>query len=111
MQPDTVLDIRYSSVERAFWIEFGDGFRATLSWSSLHLEDHTPHLLPETVTFDRDDPQTVQLLDAQGDTFDIDAASLRGLVDEAFAHGLSKLYDKYKDRRRDENPTQRRKNS
>lgn len=81
LDPDVVIDVRYADAERNIWIEFADGLRRTLSWSALALDEVNPPLRPETVRLGRDDPESVEFLDTRGAVFDIDAASLRAMVD------------------------------
>lgn len=81
LDPDVVIDVRYADAERNLWIKFADGLRRTLSWKALALDQVNPPLRPETVRIGRDDPESVEFLDTRGGVFDIDAASLRAMVD------------------------------
>jgi hypothetical protein len=90
LDPDVVINIRYVDAERNLWIEFADGLRRTISWSALALDEVNPPLRPETVRVGRDDPESVEFLDTRGSVFDIDAASLRAMVDPAAARRQSR---------------------
>lgn len=66
------------------WIEFGDGLKSTFSWDDLGLGDVTPRLLPETATVG-DDPFSVDVLNEDGEVFEIDSNAVRVLVDAELA--------------------------
>lgn len=80
IKPWGIVAVTYSDADRTIWLVFGDGLRAPLLWAALGLDDRKPDLRPETIRVG-DDPETVEVSDAEGGTFEIDAASLRALVD------------------------------
>jgi DNA-binding XRE family transcriptional regulator len=81
LDPDVVIDVRWVEPERNIWIEFSDGLRRTIAWRALALDAVDPPLRPATVRVGRADPESVEFLDARGGVFDIDAASLRAMLD------------------------------
>lgn len=88
LDPHAVRDVRYSVEERSLWLEFGDGLEGSLRWDALPIGDRAAALRPETATV-ADGGASVQVLRADGDVFDIDASSLRALLDDTHARRLA----------------------
>jgi DNA-binding XRE family transcriptional regulator len=84
LDPEAVIAVRYSERDRTIWIEFADGLRRAVPWVSLNLMDISPALRPESIRLGRN-PDTIELLDAQDEVFDVDAAAIRALVDPKVA--------------------------
>ena len=88
MEPQSVIDARYSKDTESLWLEFGDGKTAILPWAALGLADLQPRLRPSTVV-PSDDRSSLQVLRSDGGVFDIDAAVLRASVDKRLADRIS----------------------
>jgi DNA-binding XRE family transcriptional regulator len=80
LDPGAVLNVRYSEPDRTVWIEFADGLQRAIPWSALNLASVRPALLPETIRLGQD-PETIEMLDASGGVFDLDAAAVRAMLD------------------------------
>jgi HTH-type transcriptional regulator / antitoxin HipB len=87
LDPEAIVDLRYSVEERALWLEFGDGVQGTLRWDDMPLGKASADLRPDTAAV-ADDGSCVQVLRRNGEVFDIDAASLRGILESAQARRL-----------------------
>jgi len=89
LAPDSVVSARYSSSEDRFWVEFGDGLNGTWTWGDLQLEFLKEHVLPESIS-PSSSRSSIELLQTNGDTYDVDAGVLRALFDNRFRNELSK---------------------
>ncbi len=78
--PEAVIEVRYSEAERLLWVEFADGFKRPIRWAALGLDEVRPTLRPETIRVGRH-PETLEVLDARGGTFEIDTAAVRSVAD------------------------------
>jgi DNA-binding XRE family transcriptional regulator len=87
LDPEAVIDVRFSDTDRTVWIEFADGLRRALAWSALALDDAKPPLRPETIRIG-EHPETLEVLDAKGGVFQIDSAAIRALFDPALSKSL-----------------------
>jgi len=89
--PETLVDVRFSEPDRTVWLEFADGLRRVLSWSTLssamNLDRERPALRPETIRIG-DHPETLELLDVRGREFQIDSAAIRALLDTRLAKNV-----------------------
>jgi len=79
--PEAVTEIRYSDSDRSLWIEFADGLRHCLTWSSLRLDDVKPALRPETVRVG-EHPDTIEITKTDGEVFELDSAAVRSIIDQ-----------------------------
>jgi len=78
--PEAVIEVRYSEMEKLLWVEFADGFKRPVHWSAFGLESVRPTLRPETIRVGLH-AETLEVLDTRGGTFEIDAAAVRAVVD------------------------------
>lgn len=89
--PEALVDVRFSEADRTVWLEFADGLRRALPWSTLSsaldLDEARPALRPETIRIG-DHPETLELLDARGREFQIDSAAIRALLDTRLAKNV-----------------------
>ncbi|MEE9230187.1 MAG: helix-turn-helix transcriptional regulator [Acidobacteriota bacterium] len=89
LDPDSLLEVRYSPARReVLWVEFGDGLSGFVDWSDMDLDEAMKSLVPESATVGGRG-KTVELTTKNGDLFEIDAASVRALLDEQFARQIS----------------------
>jgi DNA-binding XRE family transcriptional regulator len=79
--PEAVTEIRYSDSDQSLWIEFADGLRHCLPWSSLRLHDVEPALRPETVRVG-EHPDTIEITKTDGEVFELDSAAVRSILDQ-----------------------------
>lgn len=84
LDPEAVIDVRYSETDKTVWIEFADGLRRSIPWAALNFSNVRPALRPQTIRVG-DTPDTLQMVDAKGGLFDMDTAALRAMVDSRVA--------------------------
>lgn len=89
LDPHAVTDVRFSVEERSLWLEFGDGLEGSLRWDDLPLGPSAAELRPDTATL-AEGGASVQVLRANGEVFDIDASSLRAMLDKSHARRLER---------------------
>lgn len=87
-EPTSVTDVRYSEDTDALWLEFGDGKKGVLPWSSLSLDAVRPRLEPSTV-MTSEDFASVQVIRDNGTVFDIDSTLLRAAFEDKLLEKLS----------------------
>ena len=87
-EPTSVTDVRLSEDSDSLWLEFGDGKRGILPWSSLSLDRLKPRLDPSTAMVS-EDLASVQVLREDGSVFDIDSTVLRAAFDERLTRKLA----------------------
>lgn len=80
VDPESVVDVRYSEGAGSLWVEFGDGLKAILTWKRLRLEGLEPALLPGTARVG-EELDAIQVLREDDSIFEIDALSVRSLVE------------------------------
>lgn len=88
LRPDALIEIRYCSEVDRLWVVFGDGLSGSVSWRQLGIEDVRSSLVAESATLG-DAGHVVQMNTTDDELFEIDAASIRGLLDAAFANELA----------------------
>lgn len=81
LQPDRVQAARFSAIDGVLWIEFGDGLQRAVRWNELPFARQI-RFAPVSASA-RELGQAIRLTDAEGRDVDIDAGSLRSLVDPA----------------------------
>lgn len=84
IEPDSIVSVGLSDLDRRLWFTFGDGRTATLDWSLLKLDEARPAVLSECPSID-EDLKSLRFRRRNGDPFDVDAAAIRSLVDRAYA--------------------------
>jgi hypothetical protein len=82
LDPEAVLDVGYDPSERTVRIDFADGARRALPWSALQLPLLHPALRPETIRVG-ENPQMIEILDGDGEVYDIATTRLRALAGPA----------------------------
>lgn len=87
LDPESVLEIRYSRSDSSLWIEFGDGLSGSVRPSDLGFDD-PGELRLETAAIGPH-PSMVQVLDRAGSVIDIDSGSIRALLDPPFARKIA----------------------
>jgi DNA-binding XRE family transcriptional regulator len=80
----SVMHAAYSEVDDCLWLEFGDGLRTAVAWGEVGVAEERHALLMETVTA-AEDLASVEVLQADGQIFDIDSGLLRMLADKKHA--------------------------
>jgi DNA-binding XRE family transcriptional regulator len=86
--PSAATSVRYSSLQDALWVEFGDGMSGSVDWSSLGMAKVVDSLVRESAVIGSRG-RTIELSTLNDDVFEIDADSIRGLVDTAYRARLS----------------------
>ena len=79
LAPDRLRSARFSQLDCVLWLEFGDGLARAADWSSLPFArrlSFTP-----VAASAREHGQSLLLVDADGREVDVDAGSLRAVVD------------------------------
>lgn len=87
LDPESVLEVRYSRADHSLWIEFGDGLSGSVRPSDLGFPD-ARELKLETASVGPH-PTIVQVLDRAGSIIDIDGASIRALLDPRAARQIA----------------------
>lgn len=85
--PGSLVDVRYLSMQDQLRVEFGDGLSGLLRWQQLGIADLVQTLSPESATIGAGG-QSVELLTKDDALFEIDAASIRAVLDAQFARTL-----------------------
>jgi DNA-binding XRE family transcriptional regulator len=86
LDPEAILDVRYSRSDHSLWIAFGDGLSGSIQPREIGFDDPRElSLETETVA-----PYHggVQVLNRAGDVVDIDGGSLRAVLDGVFARNI-----------------------
>ncbi|HEY7768452.1 helix-turn-helix transcriptional regulator [Longimicrobium sp.] len=86
LDPESILDVRYSRSDHSLWIAFGDGLSGSVQPRDIGFDDPL-ELCLETATV-APYHSGVQVLDRGGDLVDIDGGSLRAVLDGAFAQKI-----------------------
>jgi DNA-binding XRE family transcriptional regulator len=86
LEPESILDVRYSRADHSLWIAFGDGLSGSIQPGEIGFDDPR-ELSLETATVG---PYHggVQVLNRVGEVVDIDGGSLRAVLDGAFARKI-----------------------
>jgi DNA-binding XRE family transcriptional regulator len=87
LDPESILDVRYSRSDQSLWIAFGDGLSGSIRPKEIGFEN-PGELSLETATV-APYHAGVQVLDRAGDIVDIDGGSLRAVLDGAFARKIA----------------------
>lgn len=87
LEPESVLDVRYSRGDQTLWIAFGDGLSGSIHPTEIGFDDPR-ELSLETATV-APYHAGVQVLNRAGDVVDIDGGSLRAVLDGAFARKIA----------------------
>jgi len=91
LEPDSLLDVRVSPDRDRVRVEFVDGTAGELEWERLGVDEaRRGGLVLESATVGGRG-KTVELLTHDGDLFEIDAASIRALLDAGFSETLRHL--------------------
>ena len=88
LEPDSLLEVRYSPPRDSLWVQFGDGFSGTVDWATLGIEDLRDELVAESVNVG-ETGRTLEMSRTDGDLFEIDAASVRAVLDREFRRSLN----------------------
>ncbi len=87
LDPESLTDVRYSSVTDSFWIQFGDGLSGSISLADLGIDDLRDVLVLESgIPGNRG--AVMILTRTDGSPFEIDSASLRSVLDSEFRRQL-----------------------
>jgi DNA-binding XRE family transcriptional regulator len=86
LEPESILDVRYSRADQSLWIAFGDGLSGSVQPGEIGFAD-PGELCLETATV-APYHAGVQVLDRDGHVVDIDGGSLRAVLDGAFARKI-----------------------
>lgn len=80
LDPNSIVEVRYSPVQKKLWVAFADGLNGFVDWRQLGIEDRVPELDLESAT-----PgygyKAVEITKADGGVFHIDASVLRAMFD------------------------------
>ena len=87
LDPESLTDVRYSSVTDSFWIQFGDGLSGSISLADLGIEDLRDVLVLES-GIPGDHGAVMILTRTDGSPFEIDSSSLRSVLDSEFRRRL-----------------------
>jgi DNA-binding XRE family transcriptional regulator len=88
LEPDSLMDVRYSPPTHQLWVQFGDGFFGFVLWSELGLQNEVRHLVLQTATLG-DNGATVEIARRNGDFLRIHAASIRDALSAGRRPGVS----------------------
>lgn len=88
LEPDSLLEVRYSPLRDDLWVQFGDGFSGTVDWSMLGIEDLRDELVAESASIG-ENGRTLEVSRTDGDLFEVDSASLRAVLDRDFRRSLN----------------------
>jgi DNA-binding XRE family transcriptional regulator len=84
LEPDSILEVRYSPARDNLWLLFGDGLSGTVEWSDLGIVDLREELIAESACVGGDG-RTLELARADGGLFEIDSLAIRSALDHTFA--------------------------
>lgn len=87
LEPDSILEVRYSAPRDLLWIAFSDGLSGFIGWGELGIEDLEKELVCESARVG-EHGKTLELATRKGDLFEIDSASIRAVLDIAFRRAL-----------------------
>lgn len=87
LNPNALLDVRYSSDRQRLWLQFGDGLCGFVTAQSLSIDKELDRLDMQTATIG-ERGATIEVLDRAGHIFEIDAEAARAAIDEDFAEML-----------------------
>jgi len=79
LEPDSLMDVRYSGLTRQLWVQFSDGLFGLVLWGQLGLQEEVEGLMLQTATVGSEGA-TLEILREEGDVFSIDARSLRNVL-------------------------------
>lgn len=88
LEPDSLLEVRYSPLHDSLWVQFGDGFSGTVDWSILGIEDLRDGLVAESANIG-ENGRTLEMATTDGDLFEVDSASIRAVLDHDFRRSLN----------------------
>lgn len=88
LEPDSVLEVRYSPARDNLWLQFSDGLSGTVEWSDLAVADLRRELVAESACVGSDG-RTVELTRVDGNLFEIDSAAIRATLDREFAAAVA----------------------
>lgn len=88
LEPDSLLEVRYSPIHDSLWVQFGDGFSGTVDWSTLGIEDLRDELVAESANVG-ENGRTLEMVRTDGDLFEVDSASIRAVLDRDFRRSLN----------------------
>lgn len=88
LDPNAIVDVRYTPSADRLWIAFSDGLSGFLDWESLGLTEILNQLRLDSATVGSDGA-TVEILTQDGETFEIDGLSIRALLDVNLAKTIS----------------------
>lgn len=86
--PETLISVRFISDGDRLWVEFGDGLSGFVDWSRLGLAGERPRLVAESATVGSHGT-TLELTTVDDEVFEIDASSMRSIIDQSFARRLA----------------------
>jgi DNA-binding XRE family transcriptional regulator len=89
LDPDSLIDVRYWSETDRIWVSFSDGVSGYLDWKSLGIADRLADLRLESVTIGSGST-TLELSRKNGELFEIDARSIKALLDAPLAKSIYK---------------------
>jgi DNA-binding XRE family transcriptional regulator len=87
LEPDSIADVRYVARTGSFWIEFRDGLVGTVTLDDLGIADLRNELVLESATLG-EWGKTLVLGRTDRTPFEVDASSVRAVLDSHFADRL-----------------------
>lgn len=88
LNPNALTEVRYSPSADRLWVTFGDGSSGFVGWQDLSIDDLRDTLVPESATVGSQG-SAVEIVTNDGDLFDIDAASIKAVIDSSYASILA----------------------
>lgn len=88
LAPHALLDVRCSTVATGLWMTYGDGTFGFANWNDLGISDVLDNLIIESAVVG-DGGATVEFLMRNGELFDIDAESIKAVLDTSHAASIA----------------------
>lgn len=88
LDPYAITDVRYAHGTDRLWVVFSDGLSGLIDWESLGMTNLLDELRLDSATVGSRGA-TVEILMRDGESFEIDALSIRALLDAGIAKSIS----------------------
>lgn len=92
LERDTLLEVRYSQQREGFGVSFDDVLTEFVTLADLGVEDLRDELVLESAT-PGEGGDTLEMTKTDGDLFEIDAVSIRAMLDPDVATALAESVD------------------
>jgi DNA-binding XRE family transcriptional regulator len=89
LDPHALTEVRYSSRTDRLWVVYGDGTTGSVRWADLGMAGLRDTLVPESATVGSRGA-AVELLTTGGELFEVDAGSIKAVVDSAHAQDVAR---------------------